>query len=201
MIENSSFKNLMARLRAGDDDAARQVFQRFAQRLIALAQSRLHRGLRHKADPEDVVQSVYRSFFTRHAGGQFDIGNWDGLWAMLTVITVRKCANQVEKVTAACRDVRREQPALGTGDESGKGWEALSREPTPEEAALLADTVEDLMQGMDEREREILALSLQGYSAAEISERIGRAERTVRRVREHIRSRLQRMREAALEKG
>jgi RNA polymerase sigma-70 factor (ECF subfamily) len=198
MTADSSFSNLMARLRAGDDEAAAQVFNRFARRLIALAQSRIHQGLRHKADPEDVVQSVYRSFFARHAHGQFEIGTWDGLWAMLTVITLRKCANQIERATAARRDVRRERSALPAGDDSGAAWEGLSREPTPEDAALLEDTVQELMHGLEPRERDILALSLQGYSAAEISAKLGRAERTVRRVREHIKKKLRQMRDEAV---
>jgi RNA polymerase sigma-70 factor (ECF subfamily) len=198
MADSPSFVQLMDRLRAGDDEAARQVFNRFAQRLIALAQSRLNKSIRHRADPEDVVQSVYRSFFTRHADGQFDLSNWDSLWAMLTVITLRKCANQVDRVTAARRDIRRELSAQPGPDQSGVLLEGLSREPTPQDAAILEETVAELMQGMDQRERDILSLSLQGYSATEISEQLGRAERTVRRVRENIRKRLQRLRDEDL---
>jgi DNA-binding NarL/FixJ family response regulator len=39
----------------------------------------------------------------------------------------------------------------------------------------------------------ILELNLQGYTTREISERLGRAERTVRLLREGLRKRLQRM--------
>src|SRR5690242_9456367 len=56
-----SFADLMARLRAGDDAAAAALFQRFATRLIALARGRLDGLVRRKVDPEDVVQSVFRS--------------------------------------------------------------------------------------------------------------------------------------------
>jgi hypothetical protein len=30
-----------------------------------------------------VLQSVYRSFFLRHAEGEFAFTGWDGLWALL----------------------------------------------------------------------------------------------------------------------
>ena len=46
--------------------------------------------------PEDVVLSVYRSFFTRHRDGRCEVTTWDELWSMLTIITARKCINRAE---------------------------------------------------------------------------------------------------------
>ena len=89
---HSSFDGVMADLRAGDQAAAAAVFRRFATRLAGLAGAKLDARLRGKVDPDDVLQSVYRSFFGRHAAGQFDFDGWDGLWSLLTTITVRKCA-------------------------------------------------------------------------------------------------------------
>ena len=114
MDPDRSFNDLMARLRAGDNAAATEVFNRFTNRLIGLARSRLDRLIRQKVDPEDILQSVYRSFFRRHAQGRFDVASWDNLWGMLTVITLRKCMRQSERHHAASRDVSREvtPPAL-----------------------------------------------------------------------------------------
>jgi RNA polymerase sigma-70 factor (ECF subfamily) len=61
------------------------------------------------------------------------------------------------------------------------------------EAAVLSETVQQLLAGLDEEERPILELSLQGHTTREISERLGRAERTVRLLRESVRHRLERM--------
>jgi len=55
------------------------------------------------------------------------------------------------------------------------------------------EIVEALMQGLDESERPILMLNLQGYSVAEISAQVGRTERTVQRVLRRIRQRLERL--------
>src|SRR4051812_14113370 len=104
MPDEESFADLMARLRAGDQDAAARVYQHFARRLIGLARSRLDGLMRRKEDPEDVVQSVFRSFFARQAGGQFDLDDWNSLWSLLTVITLRKCGHRVEYFRAARRD-------------------------------------------------------------------------------------------------
>jgi RNA polymerase sigma-70 factor (ECF subfamily) len=194
MPTEGSFADIMARLRAGDPDAAAAVFHRFAGRLIALARKRLDGRLRQKVDPEDVLQSVYKSFFLRHAGGQFDLRDWDGLWALLTVITVRKCGRWADHFRAGIRDVGREKPPPAAGD-ADRSWEVLAREPSPSEAAVLAETVEDLIRGLPERDRAIVTLGLQGYTGVEISEELGRPERTVYRVLGRVRKQLQRQRD------
>src|SRR5262245_52754646 len=101
---NDSFPKWMDRLRARDDDAARELFRRFTQQLIALARRQFHPALRHKVDPEDVVQSAYKSFFFRYGEGNLDVGNWDSLWGLLTLITLRKCADRVAYHRAERRD-------------------------------------------------------------------------------------------------
>jgi RNA polymerase sigma-70 factor, ECF subfamily len=193
MSVHDSVVDLMARLRSGEDTAAREVFARFTNRLVGLARSHLDGRLARKVDPEDVVQSAYKSFFVRQRDGDLEIGSWDSLWGLLTVITVRKCADKAEHFRAGKRDMAREanQPA----DSSPALWQlAVDREPSPDEAMSLAETVEELFRVTDDPdERAILELSLQGFSATEISEKLGRAERSVRRLRERVRKRLERM--------
>jgi RNA polymerase sigma-70 factor (ECF subfamily) len=190
MDEHDSFSELMDRLRAGDQDAATAVFRRFTGRLIALARAELDARTRGKVDPEDVVQSAYRSFFTRVDAGQFEVATWDELWALLTVITVRKCMNRARYFRAGRRDARVE---IAPGTEGlGDPILAVDREPTPSEAAMLAETIEQLLRGFDPDDRAIVELSLQGYTTPEIGARLGFAERTVRRVRERLKRRLHR---------
>lgn len=191
MSQDASFADVMARLRQGDQDAAREIFVRYTHRLIGLARSRLDRLVRQKVDPEDVLQSVYKSFFLRHTQGEFAFDGWDGLWALLTVITLRKCGRRVEYYHASRRDVQREVAPPTDPDDSAAGWLAADSEPTPSEAALLAETVEQIMSRLDERERSILALTLQGYSTPDISARVGRTERTVQRVLKRVRDDLE----------
>jgi RNA polymerase sigma-70 factor (ECF subfamily) len=192
--QDPAFDDLMARLRAGDREAAEQVFRRFAHRLIGLARSQLDSFLRSKVDPEDVVQSVFRSFFARRADGRLDVENWDSLWRVLTVITVRKCGRQIERFHTRARDCRKEISLEAMSPEGGACWEALASDPTPSEAAMLAETVEQLLRGLKERERPILVLKLQGCTIPEISTQLGRSERTVYRVLERVQKRLEQMR-------
>jgi RNA polymerase sigma-70 factor (ECF subfamily) len=187
-----SFAEFLTRLQSQDDEAATELFARFANQLIVLAQRHIGARLRHKVDPEDVVQSAYKSFFCRYGAGNLNVTNWASLWGLLTLITVRKCAERAAYHSAECRDAAREQP-LAPGEEAGAWLQPFDREPTPLEAAVLSEIVAQLLADLDEDERPILELSLQGYTTREISEQLGWAERTVRLLREGIRRQLERM--------
>ncbi len=193
MAANDSVAILMDRLKSGEDSAAREVFTLFTNRLVGLAKKNLSGRLAVKVDPEDVVQSAYKSFFLRQRDGGLDVGSWDGLWGVLTMITLRKCADRAAYYTAGKRDVGREV-SPNPEDSVAPADLVLDREPQPEEAAALAETVEELFRVLDDPdERAILELSLQGLTATEIAEHLGRAERSVRRLRERLRKRLERM--------
>jgi RNA polymerase sigma-70 factor (ECF subfamily) len=189
---DDSFLAWRDRFRTGDEAAADELFERFTRQLLRLAQHELAPFTRPKVDPEDIVQSVYKSFFLRYKDGNLPASNWGSLWGLLTVITLRKCADRAEYYQAARRDAAREVVG-GADDERSNSWqEAIDLEPTPLQATLLAETVEHLLRSLEDDERSIIELSLQGYSVGEISAQLGRAERTVRRVRERIKRRLER---------
>jgi RNA polymerase sigma-70 factor (ECF subfamily) len=195
MDDNPSFDDLMGRLRAGDNDAATRVFNEYANRLIALARRRLDPRILQKVDPEDVLQSVFRSFFRGQAAGRMDeIHTWDSLWGMLVVITRRKCGRRAMYFHADRRDVQREVSPRPRPDQSVADWEA-GDEPTPEDAAILAETVERLMLRLDEKNRHILALRLQGCPAPEIAAQARCTERTVYRVLDRVKTMLHEMHE------
>ncbi len=192
MDENESFSALMQELRSGQHQAANAVFCRYAEQLVSLARRHLDERFANKVDPEDVVQSAYRSFFVRQRDGRLEVENWQSLWGLLTLITLRKCADRVRYFQADRRDVNREAAGPKSTDDPQPWQNAVGREPTPDEAAVLAETVERLLGGLDADERPIVELSLQGYSTEEISEQLGRASRSVRRLRERVRLQLER---------
>src|SRR5262245_39399361 len=140
MSAEDSFHALRAGLLAGDPEAAARLFARYAGRLLALARTRLGPRLRPRVDPEDVVQSSFRSFFHHCAAGDFDLPDPGHLWGLLALFTLRKCHRQVDHHQAARRDVRREAADGPAAD--APAAPSVGREPTPEEAALLAEPVE-----------------------------------------------------------
>jgi RNA polymerase sigma-70 factor, ECF subfamily len=183
--------SVLARLQAGDEAVAAAVFERFARRLIGLARSQLDSRVRQKIDPEDVVQSVFRSFFARQKKQQFDLTDWDNLWSLLAMITVRKCTNVQVWFGRQARNIYREARAQAKADSSVSSWQALDRDPTPAEAAALTELVERLLASLSERDRRIVVLSLEGKTVTEICDAIERTKRTVRRTLDRFRHRLQ----------
>src|SRR5262249_31059116 len=149
------------------EEAGHVAFEHFTRRLVRLARRHLDERLQHKVDPEDVVQSAYKSFFLRYGEGALAAEGWNGLWGLLTTITVRKCADRARFHRAERRDITREVAP------DAEPWRAvLGREPTPEHAVALAETLTRVLNGLSAAERPIVELSLQGYSTHEISERL-----------------------------
>lgn len=195
MNQSDPFNDLIERLCAGDDDACASVYRRFADQLLVHARRRFSIALQSRLDAEDIVQSVFRSFFRGCRAGQFDIDNWDHLWGILAAIAHHKCNRSRERHLAARRDVRRDVPleldaahadlrCLHTGD------------PNPEETAVLADLVTQLVDGLAPPGPQILLLQLEGHTHHEIRARVGCSFSTVRRTLDRIRDRLRRLSEA-----
>ena len=190
MPDDPQLQALIDRLRHNDPAAAEEVFHHFVRRLVGLARTRLDSWLRQKVDPEDVAQSVFKSFFVRHAAGQFEVHSWDGLWGLLTTITLRKCGLLAEFWGAAKRNPRRETASPLSDSDSAVHFEPMAREPTPSEVAMLTESVERLMNGLDERSRQVVHSWLDGNQVAAISTQLACSERMVYRIIKLARQRL-----------
>jgi RNA polymerase sigma-70 factor (ECF subfamily) len=183
---------LMARWRAGDQQAAAELFRRYADRLIALARSRLSEKLSQRVDPEDVLQSAYRSFFAGVRDGRYALERGGDLWQLLVSITLHKLRDQVKHHEAAKRAVDAEQ---GFGSENslfGLQPHLLANVPSPAEAVALTDQVERLMLQLQPVQRRMLEMRLQGYNLEEIAAETQRGVSTVRRALDGIKEQLQR---------
>ena len=168
-----------ARATEGCEDAARDIHDRYVIRLIALAHSRLSEKLAGKFDADDVVQSAFRSFFTRARDGQFAIQRAGDLWSLLAAITRHKLLKKAEHFSQEKRCLSREETiADRVVDQHNK---TTQDQPTHEEAIALSDEVEFLMRQLDPLKREILEMRLSGKSIDQIANSVDRSERTVRR--------------------
>jgi RNA polymerase sigma-70 factor (ECF subfamily) len=185
MSESSANRNLLRQLRGGDEEAARKVFDAYVDRLVALARRRLSQRLAGRVDPEDIVQSVYRTFFGRMRAGQFHINDQDDLCKLLMRITVHKTLRQVAYHQAAKRDAGQE---AAQGEHSNEMLQQLlDEEPTPQTAVAFVDQLEHFLSRLKPGERQILEMRLQGYSNEEIAKKLNIYDRKIRRVVERIR--------------
>ena len=185
MPDTSESKVLVSRWRAGDQDAAKELFDRYASRLVALARRQISQRLASRVDPEDVVQSVFRSFFGRVKAGKFHIEEQDDLGKLLVRITVHKTLRKVEYHRAAKRDPRMEvvQGECASDDL----LQVLDRDPTPEAVVAFLDQLDHFLNQLRPEERQILEMRFQGYSNGEITKKLGIYDRKIRRLIERVR--------------
>ncbi|MBX3444894.1 MAG: protein kinase [Planctomyces sp.] len=184
MLEDASNQELVAAWRRGSDQAAGILVRRYMVRLTALARSRLSRKLARRLDPEDIVLSAWRSFFIAASDGRLSVPGDDDLWPLLVTLTLRKLSRQRARQSAARRDIDLETPLDSVSD-----WRsAIARDPTPEEAALLADEVEALLAALNATDREVLVRRLEGADHAAIASALQCSERSVRRSMQRIRA-------------
>lgn len=186
MSEAPDDRMILSLFRAGDEQAARKLYDRYVDRLVALASRRISQRLASRVDPEDVVQSVFRSFFGRVKKGQFRIADQDDLCKLLMRITVHKTLRQIAFHKAAKRN-----PSLESGqDDSALGGikNVFSHEPSPEAEVAFLDQLEHFFAQLRPEERQILEMRLQGYSNEDIARKLGIYDRKIRRVIERVRA-------------
>jgi RNA polymerase sigma-70 factor (ECF subfamily) len=166
------------------EEAARQIWLRFAERLTAVVRRRLNSRILRHAGVDDVLQSLFASFFAAAPGTNGPPRNSAELWNLLVCFTMRKVANTAHHYQAQRRDIRREWPLVNrtTHDmAAGPGWaEPVDfRSLSPEDEAIAHDEFDRLLGVLPEDLKQVFAMRLEGYTNAEIAARIGRVERTV----------------------
>jgi RNA polymerase sigma factor (sigma-70 family) len=186
MSDSVPAEKLIDSWRAGDRNAAEAIHQRYAQRLCALIESRMGDQLRRRVGAEDIVQSVFRTFFRRAGDGQFHIDHTSSLWHLLVGIGLNKVRQQAEFHQAGKRNMALEQHE----NNRQLSPEAISHEPGPDEAAAVADVLVSVMSELTPSEIEVIRLCLAGFAPDEIVDRVGCSRWTVRRVRDRVGARL-----------
>jgi RNA polymerase sigma factor (sigma-70 family) len=186
MDTDGSVTQCIAGLKAGESAAIEQLWQEYFQRLVGLARAKLGPQARQLADEEDVALSAFKSLCLGAVRGRYpqlhDRGN---LWPLLVVMTARKAQDLIKHER---RRKRRGGHQRTDGLPADAGIEnVLSREPTPEFSAMVAENCARLLNQLDPELRQIAQLRLDGYTNTEIAAQLGCALRTVERRLELIR--------------
>lgn len=191
--DDLQWREMIAGLRDGNADAAHAFWNRFSPVLHNIADRHLSERLRRRLGPEDVVQSVCRTFFRRAQGGQLELGEADSLCSLLCAITLNKIREKARFHSRRKRGLDHEvQAGPGADDSIASGLQLFDRAPGPDQAAEFADQFAQILSLLDEEERHIIDLKLQDYTHEEIARKLGTSERTVRRIMKRIQSRLSR---------
>ena len=174
---------LLRQLRDGQEEAATQLYLRYAKRLYTLVRRQSWPGLARREDADDIVQAVFAAFFQGVRNGQYDVPPDEVIWKLLLVIAlnkIRACGNFHH---AACRDIR-----LTRG---GDALEEASPAQTSEaEVSFLRLVIEEALQERPPHQAQMIGLRIEGYEIADIAARTGRSRRSVERVLQEFRQQL-----------
>ena len=194
MDSQGSVTRLIEQLRSENaslrDEAARRLWERYVPALLHLARRHLDKKLLHRADEDDVLQSMYASFCIRQQRDNFELAGRDDLWKLLVTVTLRKARNAARRHRQQTRDYRRER---GDGDSNGRGLghEFLdASEPTPDDVAAFNEELERHLHALgDPVLRRIAHYKLEGYTNKEIARQMDNCtERTIERKLARIRT-------------
>jgi DNA-directed RNA polymerase specialized sigma24 family protein len=185
MADDGSISRWLGPLQAGDPAAAQQLWERYFRRLVGLARLKLRNAPRGATEDEDVALSAFASFCRRAEQGRFpQLSDRDSLWRLLVVLTVRKAQHLVRDETRQKRGGgdRPVSDCSGGPDEESVLEQVLSREPTPDMAAQLAEEYRGLLSRLADRELEAIALlRMEGYTVEEIAQELGYVARSIKR--------------------
>lgn len=177
--------SLLRRFRSGEQDAATQLYLRYARRLQGLAVRQTGTDLQSRIDPEDIVQSVFRTFFRRAREGHYEVPDGDELWKLFLVIGLHKIRDAAAFHRAARRSVARTTAAEDAGELS----EVAAADSLAE--VTLRMVIDEVLQKIPESHRRIILLRLDGEPVDSISQLTDRSRRTVERTLQKFREELQ----------
>lgn len=191
--KNQNVSHWINLIKTGDSTAANRLWKLYYDRLVRAVRKRLFGQNRAISDEDDVVLSVFESFYAAAENGRFpDLADRDDLWRLLLTMSARKI---IDKRRHDQRQRRGGNVALhsldGNGDESNV-IEVIGNEPSPEMVMMLQESVDQLFSHLGVGQLQDLAVAkLEGYSNAEIAERFGCSERTIERRLHLVREKLQ----------
>ena len=182
--QSPSDRTLLIRLKSGEEDAATGIYLRYAQRLRLLATSQAGRSLSVRLDADDVVQSVFRTFFRRAAQGHYDIPDGEELWKLFLVLALNKIRGLGTHHRAAKRDVSQ------TADLSKLYGEPAAYLPDDSAYGILRMTIDDILNSLPEPQRLMVVMRIEGSDIQQIAEATQRSKRSVERALQNFRQRL-----------
>lgn len=175
----STDASLLVRFRAGEDDAATALYTRYAQRLLQLASRSAGDDLSIRVDAEDIVQSVFRTFFRRVSDGHYQIPEGEELWKLFLVIALNKVRAIAEYHRAVKRDVAHTRSLVH-----------YQFEEPADVSQVLRMTIDDVLATLPEQHQKVVRDRIDGYEITDIATRVSISRRSVERILQAFRARL-----------
>ena len=98
-------------IKDGDSVAAHQIWHHYFDRLVRSVRQNLRGQNRGVSDEEDIVVSVFESFYRAAENGRFpDLSDRDDLWRLLLKMSARKIVDKRRHDRRQRRGSRRQSP-------------------------------------------------------------------------------------------
>jgi RNA polymerase sigma factor (sigma-70 family) len=192
MSNEPDISDLIARAKAGDETAIREFLTRFEPAVRIMVRGRLPRMLRTQFDSMDFVQAVWQSFFAdlRSSSRQFE--NVHHLRGFLAGVARNKVYEEHRRLTRTKKHALAREQSLYVRRGSREVELALiSPEPTASQAVQASDRLAQLVAGCSPLEAQVITLRRQEMTFDEIARRTGVSERSVRRIIDEARERME----------
>ena len=177
----SSDKSLIALVKTGDEEAATAIYERYAKRIHGLVSSQMSERLSAQVQPEDIVQSVFKSIFRGVSSGGYDAPKGGELWQLIAVVAIHKVRKNASRGNALRRDSRRTQAIEPTDN-----LDFFDRS-TPEQFEV---AIREATESLKPAEQSVVIYRVQGHSVEEISEKLDRSRRGIERLLQSAREKL-----------
>ena len=184
----SELSDFLRRIQAGDDGAARELLNRYEAEVRLVVRRQLPRLLRSRFDSLDFLQSVWGSFFRRMQTAPTEFEDSRHLVAFLARAAKNKVIDEYRRAASRKHNMHREEPLWLDGRRPRDVPDPID---SPSEVAQAHEVLVRLRELMPAERRTILELKAQGLSSKDIGERLGISERTVQRVLEELRRRME----------
>jgi RNA polymerase sigma-70 factor (ECF subfamily) len=168
--------------------AAEGLYRKYSDRIMGLVQSQMGELLRSVTEPEDIVQSVFKSVFRGVLSGAYEAPEGQTIWQLLAVISVNKVRRKARSQLAERRDVRRTS-SLDNESEAGLALDNQEIELSVKEA----------LQKLDPLDQIVVQYRLEGHTVEDITAKTERSRRTIERSLQRIRDQLTEMLEIDLQ--
>lgn len=193
-MDDPRFADLIRRARTGDDSATAELLSRFEPEVRTMVRVRLPRALRSRFDSMDFVQAVWKSVFTGELPnpGVATFADASQFRGFLAGVARNKIFEEHRRQTRTKKyDIAREERLYVRKGEREVPIDLAGSEPTPSENVQAVDRLGQLVEGRPREEAEIIDLRRQGLTYDEIAAKIGLHERSVRRVIDAARRRME----------
>ncbi len=158
-MDDQKFAATLERAREGDREAMTALVEEYQPQILRVARRRLGPEMRSTFDSMDLVQSVHRSLIMSLRRNKFTFDGPQDLVALAVTMIKRKVARKAAR--------------LKRGQEILELQKLVLQKMKPGRAAKAAEQLQDLLESLNDFDRQLLRLYLEGHGTNEAARVLG----------------------------